>query len=149
MKAFFQKKGLRDYLSLICFLFALIGHILYLALGKNEFNRDISLLCVIPGFLAIFLFLLSFVYPLVFVSEFASFLSLFSLISYIGSQANYLANVFTAIDGSSISTSFVFTFLFLLLSFLLSFILLFLGRKEKKSDIRIIYESDKEKTIHE
>lgn len=136
--------------SMILLGFAIVieaaGLIIYSQTGIDEFSSVLSTsVLAFPavacglGVLLLFLRLFNldrFLRGLTDLIPFVAYLiALLGFIYYVGSQANYLANVFVSIDGNSISSVFVLTVGFFLLgfvAFLVSGILL--GRKMKKQE---------------
>ncbi len=72
------------------------------------------------------------------VREFAYLFALYSLICYIGTQVNYIANLLAAIDGSSLSRGFLFSAVFFFLAFLADLISVFLTKKQSKDEVKLV-----------
>lgn len=96
---------------------AIVSLCLYIRYGLTEFNPNYSVWTITAWSVGIGLGALSLavtVRPVVFVQF---LLYLYAMIQFIGSQANYLANIIYNVDGSTLSASFILTVLFSLLTF--------------------------------
>lgn len=117
-------------------LSCIIGAILYATTAANVFNPDISgplvALFVITGVIALGnLFL-----RLKEGRAISIILAILCLIYYAGTQANYLANLFTAIDPTPVTASLVMMFVLTILNLLAS-IVGFIFLREKNSQARV------------
>ena len=140
MKGFFRSKPLCFFIEAASVLFGIVAVILYICFGKNEFNKDLALSAIIPAIIAFILEIVTFFYTIQPLNDIAFLLVLYSFLSYIGSQANYIANVFTSIDGSTFSSSFIITILFFLISLGAALISVFLPKTRNKEEVKIITE---------
>lgn len=147
MKSFSVKSLLAPAAIALCagIVLEVVALIVYSLTGITDFNETLStpvLVFVIVAIvfaviaLALKAFALNrFFHGLFDLLPFAGYLiALLGFIYYVGSQVNYLTNVFVAIDGQAVSVSFVLTFATLLLAsiaFLLSGIFL---KKEKRDE---------------
>ena len=119
-----------------------IGLIAYAVKGVDEFNDALSLPVLILAIsaLALSLFLYaskaffsdsSVVNPIFEVGVYSGYLlALMGFLYYIVSQVNYLANVFVAIDGTTISFPFILTAGSFLLAFVFMLLSGILGKKD-------------------
>lgn len=140
MKGFFRSKPVCFYIETASALFSVLAVILYICLGKNEFNKELSLLAIVPVLIAALLQIITLFFSFQPLNDIAFLLILYSFISYIGSQANYIANVFTSIDGSKFSAAFILTALLFLLSLIASLVSVFLPKSKSKEEIKVITE---------
>ena len=113
--------------SVLTAVLGIVASIVYATTAANEFNPDIS-----PAVIVLFLI----VAAVELVSIFLSYkelravgicLALAGLVVYAGTQGNYLANILTAIDGSSASPSLIGMFVLsglILIGSIASFVLL-------------------------
>ena len=123
-------------------LSGIIGGILYATTAANVFNPDISgalvALFVISG-------VVSFGNLFLRLKEgraVSIILAILCLIYYGGTQANYLANLFVAIDPTPVTASLVFMFIFSILALLAS-IVGFIFLREKDSNTRVSIDERK------
>ena len=128
--------------SVIALIAALVAGIVYAVSGGNEFNPDISILVVVLYSLSAAVSLLSLFIRLRELKAIAFFLALAGLLFYVGTQANYLANIFTAIDGSSASASLIIVMVCSVLA-LIAGIVGFAAYREKKSASAVVAVSER------
>jgi hypothetical protein len=111
-----KKKGLTDIFLVLSFVGALISLILYSVFGVTIFNPHLSLAVIVTLSLVLVLEILLGLFGSKMGKYLAFLLVLYALMEYINSQATYVANVFVAIDGSTLSASFLGTFILMLVS---------------------------------
>lgn len=105
-------KSVRFWLTVLSFICAVVTLILYVTMGKNEFNTELSgkviaFYCIIIA-ASVFLCVMEIRY-----GKFIVYLlGLVAWLEYFVTQINYIANVFTAIDGSTFSVAFIMTVIF-------------------------------------
>lgn len=140
MKSFFRSKSACFYIEALGILLGILAVILYISFGKNVFNRELSLLAILPAIIGFVLGTITLFIDVQPLNDISFLLILYGFISYIGSQVNYIANVFTSIDGSSFSVPFILTMLFFLLSLVASLISIFLPKEKDRIEVQVTTE---------
>lgn len=111
----FLRKNISTLFSLISLVFSIIFFIGYMTSSITVFNKVYSLGVIIPTIISI---ILSIAFTL-FETKCGRYLifcvMLYVLFDYVNTQTNYIANVFTGIDGSSFSFGFILTMLSILI----------------------------------
>ena len=138
---FFQKKTVGFYLVLAGGLFSLCSLIVYGLTGKTEFSPDLDSVVFVTGGLAIAFAIASCFYEHKLIRDASFLLALYSFIEFIGTQANYIANLITAIDNSSVSIGFVFSVIFFFLAFVCYLVSVFLTKKKKTEPVTAVAEN--------
>jgi len=145
--AYIKGRGVGYWLMLGASIAILLFAILYPLNGTNEFVVSLSSSLIAISWISFALALLSLVFEFRLLRGCVYLLTLYSLIAFIGTQANYLANVLVSIDGNSFSGDFIFVLFFGLIGFLTSLISLFFtptksllkkrkSNKEEEKDVK-------------
>ena len=135
---FFKERTKGFYLISFGFVCSLVSLILYALTGVNEFAPKYSIPLFVATSFALAFALFSRIKEWKLVREFAYLFALYSLICYIGTQVNYIANLLAAIDGSSLSRGFLFSAVFFFLAFLADLISVFLTKKQSKDEVKLV-----------
>lgn len=138
----FLKKQTLSFYFLIGAILALILQIIFYATsGINRFAVSYSSLVFIMSAIAIAIGIVSIIFKHILIEEIMFLFTLYSFIAFIGSQANYLANLFVSIDDSAVSAGFVLTIVFSVIAIGLE-IASFFFNKQKKDDVVIIVDKN-------
>lgn len=130
LKKMFVKRGMSFWFMLAAFVFSLAVLILYLTTGTNDFTpslsgRAVALMGIALAGAALFS---AFEVKL---GKYAVYLiGLWAWLEFIISQANYLANIFVSIDGSTFSAGFLMTLIFGALAWVCSLVSAILQKRE-------------------
>lgn len=150
MSSFFKSRTLGFYFQLGSILFSVLGIIFYGLFGVNEYAPSYDSAVFISSVLSIVLCLVSLFFEWKLLREFSFIISLYALISYVGSQANYIASIAVNIDGTKLSFTFIVPVLAFLLAFVLSIFSVFFSKKREDDAFVITSEmGDEKETIHE
>lgn len=104
---FFKKQSLSFYFLIGSILSLILQIIFYATSGINRFAVSYNSLVFIMSSIAIALGVVSIIFKHILIEEVMFLFTLYSFIAFIGSQANYLANLLVSIDDSTISAGFV------------------------------------------
>lgn len=140
IKAFFGSRTIGFYILPFSIILEAVSLVLYSLNGINEFAPKLDNTVFIVGIIGIIFAFLSQFYENKILREFSFLTFLYSLIAYIGSQANLIASIFVSIDDTAIPFSFLLTCIFLLLSVITSFVSIFFSKK--KEDVTMVVTSD-------
>lgn len=131
LKQFLWPKGLSDIFLLIALITTIAGLIGYVLTGITIFQTKLYNSVIVSLSVLLVLEILFLVFNSK-MGKYACFvLSIYSLISYIGSQATYLANILVSIDGSTFSAGFILTILALILTFATTLVSAILAKDEQ------------------
>jgi len=109
LKSRFNPRDPSLYALCVAIVCGIAAAILYPLTGTNEFNENISTQLVVMNIVAIVVAIAAIFFRFKEVRAAAFFLFFYDLIIYAGTQGNYIANILTAIDGSSASPSLIIT----------------------------------------
>lgn len=140
VKAFFGSRTIGFYILPFSVILEAVSLVLYSLHGVSEFASKLDNTVFITGIIGIVLAFISQFYENRILREFSFLTFLYSLIAYIGSQANLIASIFVSIDDTSVPLPFLLTCIFLLVSVLASFVSIFFSKK--KEDITMVVTSD-------
>ena len=132
LKSRFRLNNISMWFGIVAIVIGIALTILYPLAVQNdtaaiEFNPNLEVKLVVMLILATVVEFISLFLDLKEIKAIAFFLFLYDFITYAGTQGNYLANIFTAIDGSTFSSYLIAHFVLfgvVLLTSLLSMILL-------------------------
>lgn len=130
IKNMFLKRNISTLLNLISVVFIVIFFIGYMTSSITVFNKTYSLGVIIPTIICMVLGI-AFTLFEVKIGRYAIFcVMLYVLFNYVNTQTNYIANVFTGIDGSSFTFGFIITLLSILICVITSLISGILAKEE-------------------
>lgn len=112
LKSMIKERGISFYFMLASLVFALATLILYAATGVNEFTPKLSE--KVLALLIVFMLLTVAVSVIeVKLAKYATYIfGFWAWLEFIIWNVNYLANIFTAIDGTNFSAGFILTVVF-------------------------------------
>ncbi len=119
---FFKTKKIGYYFLLPAFVSALAGLVLYLRTGVTIFTPTLSDSVIISLAIGLFLNAVLFVFEIKTLKYGLYLLFLYSCLSFLASQATYIANVLVSIDGTTFSSSFIAEALLLALAWIFALI---------------------------
>lgn len=114
---FLKSRSIAWFIGLAATLFGLIGFIVYLAAGTNEFAPSLSASVIVPLAIALLIGLFTAVktFKLCMLVQYVLYLYAFG--SYIVANVNLFANLAYGVDGSSLPIAFLLIAVFTLLAF--------------------------------
>lgn len=140
LKNFFLKKDISTLFSLLGFAFLVIFFIAYLFTGITSFQESYSISLIVVSVLTMLLSLLLTLFEGKVGRYIVFILEIYLSMEFINTQMTMIANVFTAIDGTTFSFGFILTLVSVILSLAFSLVSgikskeeekLFLGEKTK------------------
>ena len=133
-KNFFAGKGVGYYLTLPALICAIAALILYSQTGVTQFSVSLSGTVIASLCVAMGLCLASLILDFRPVRYAAYLVCLFSFLSYVHTQVDYIGNVFVGIDGNSFTAGFIATVISFVLAFLLMLVSAILTKNGKKEE---------------
>ena len=112
IKKFFSSKGVGYYLTLPALICGIIAVISYTNTGVTKFSPELYSGVLVFGWIGVALMAGSLIYQFKPVKYVAYLLVLFAFITFIESQATYIANIFVSIDGTTFTSGFISTAVF-------------------------------------
>lgn len=137
LKTMLKERGISFYFMIASFVFALVTWILYAVTGANEFTPELS--GKVLALLIVFTLLTVAVSVVeVKLAKYATYIfGFWAWLEFIIWNANYLANVFTAIDGESFSAEFILTVVFGALAWIAALVSAILQKQDLGSSNKI------------
>lgn len=132
LKNFFLKKDISTLFSLLGFVFLVIFFIAYLFTGITSFQENYSVSLIVVCILTMILSLLLTLFEGKVGRYIVFILGIYLLMEFINTQMTMIANVFTAIDGTTFSFGFILTLVSLVLSLAFSLISGIKSKEEEK-----------------
>ena len=117
VKKFLLNKGVGYYLTLPAIAFCIAAICLYVQNGITSFNPELNASAIAYISVCLALCVISLAVDFKPVKDVAYLLCLYSFMWFIYSQVTYIANVFVAIDGYTLSGGFIATAVMYVLSF--------------------------------
>lgn len=140
MKKFLASRTIGFYITACAVICQIVAMICYATFGVTEFSPELLVVPFVMSGLAIMIDVASEIIGWKICKQIAFLLSLYALISYFGSQINYIVNVFVSIDGSTFSAGFIASAVFFILTAVLHFVAIFFQTLVEKDRFVILNE---------